>query len=552
MLRLHLCSRLLSLSLLTLGARVWAAAPDDSAAPPAVRGPIFNQDSTQFFFDHQPGEMSGELVDAYIDQLADAGIRTFISCVNAQRANFPSRVWEHDWDGYDPAGPDDQPVLREIARSGPAGVAATRRRLDSAKRLADLGVNFHARALARCRERGIGAWVSVRMNDLHDCLLPDSPLLSGFFKAQRAAGQLRAPYRQENWWADQALDWERPEVQEHYFALVQELLTTLDLDGIELDWMRFVWHFRPGHELAGGRVITAWMQRVRAECDRAADRLGHPVRLGVRVPSRPETARRCGLDGVAWARDGLVDLVVPTPFWAASDFDVPMQEWKRLLAGTRARLAGGMEIRYQPVPNGPASQMTPALAAGLGVTLLEGGADAVYLFNYFPQPLFEEQKWDDVVQYRWSPAEYSRLMHAMQRRDTLAAQARVHAVTFHDVRAPGEPADNALPRTDTRADFQWPPGCALRIQTGPAPAASRLAELRLAFDPERPAPAQLRVFVNATECAAPASASKTLLTYAIPPDAWQEEAQVIELITPKDEVFAVTRMEISIPAARSP
>ena len=50
--------------------------------------------------------------------------------------------------------------------------------------------------------------------------------------------------------------------------------------------MRFAYHFRPGHELAGGRVITAWMWRVRAECDRAGKRLGHPVRLGVRVPSR--------------------------------------------------------------------------------------------------------------------------------------------------------------------------------------------------------------------------------------------------------------------------
>ena len=31
----------------------------------------------------------------------------------------------------------------------------------------ELGINFHQRALARCRERGIGAWVSIRMNDLH-------------------------------------------------------------------------------------------------------------------------------------------------------------------------------------------------------------------------------------------------------------------------------------------------------------------------------------------------------------------------------------------------
>ena len=39
---------------------------------------------------------------------------------------------------------------------------------------------------ARCRLRGISPWVSVRMNDVHDCFLTDGSLLSPFFKDQRA------------------------------------------------------------------------------------------------------------------------------------------------------------------------------------------------------------------------------------------------------------------------------------------------------------------------------------------------------------------------------
>jgi len=365
-----------------------------------MEGPVFNQDNTNFFFDHTADEMSGALVDAYIDQLADSGVRTFVSCVNAMRTNYVSHVWEADWQGYDPKGPDDQPILRHLA---PAAVAPTRRRLDSALRLADLGINFHQRALARCRERGIGAWVSIRMNDLHDCMLEDAPLLSGFFKAERSAGLLREQYRDSSW-SDRALDWERPEVQEHYFKLVQEQLETEDLDGLELDWMRFAYHFRPGHELAGGRAVTAWMWRVRAECDRAARRLGHPVRLGVRVPSRPETARRCGLDAVAWARAGLVDVVVATPFWATTDFDLPMVEWRRLLAGTKAQLAGGLEIRYQPVPDGPSENMTPELAAGAAMAVLHGGADLVYLYNYFPGPANSSRTWTGQLARDWGAA----------------------------------------------------------------------------------------------------------------------------------------------------
>ena len=39
----------------------------------------------------------------------------------------------------------------------------------------------------------------------------------------------------------------------------------------------------------GGERLTAWLQEVRGLTDAAAVRLGHPVRLGVRVPTEPES-----------------------------------------------------------------------------------------------------------------------------------------------------------------------------------------------------------------------------------------------------------------------
>ena len=187
-----------------------------------MNGPLFNEDSTEFFYTHRADEMSGEAVDAYVDGLAEAGVGALFSNVCAMRANYAGQAWEPDWFGYDPEGPDDQPLLRYEPENG---VAGTRRRLDSVKRLADLGVNFHARAFARCRTHGLGAWASVRMNDLHDCHLEDSPLLSTFYKQERAAGHVRVPYRYTGW-NDRALDWARPEVRQHYMKLIVELLET--------------------------------------------------------------------------------------------------------------------------------------------------------------------------------------------------------------------------------------------------------------------------------------------------------------------------------------
>lgn len=500
---------------------------------PMLRGPIFNQDSTDFFFVRTADQMSGEAVDAYIDDLHRAGIGTFFSCGNAMRANYASKVWETDWHGYDPAGPDDQPVLRHLPA---ASIAPTRRRLDSAKRLADLGVNFHERALARCRHHGIGAWMTVRLNDVHDCMAVDTPLLSTFYKEQRAAKKLRAPYRGK-WWAEMGLDWERPEVQEHFLKLVREQLEAFDLDGLELDWMRFVLHFRAGRELAGGRAITAWMRRVKELCGAAAQRLGHPVKLAARVPTRPETARRLGFDAVAWAREGLVDLIVPTPFWSSSDFDIPVGEWRRLLDGTGAQLAPGLEVRYQPVPNGPAQNMSAGLATGLALTILHGGADQVYLFNYFPtgHGLVKE----------WGAEPYHTVIRAMGDAKALARLARVHAVTYRDVRAPGDGPDHALPATDNGADFQWPPGCSLRIQTGPKPEAHRTVTLQLEFDAATVAPDKLAVLVNSQPCAV-ASVQGTVVNYTVPAALLEDEAQVVEVLEGKAGGFRIVRAELHI------
>ena len=67
------------------------------------------------------------------------------------------------------------------------------------------------------------------------------------------------------------------------------------------------------------------MRDVRKLVADAAAKRGHPIRLGVRVPSRPEVAAGLGLDAVAWAKEGLIDLLVVTPRWATLEFDMPIR-----------------------------------------------------------------------------------------------------------------------------------------------------------------------------------------------------------------------------------
>ena len=80
------------------------------------------------------------------------------------------------------------------------------------------------------------------------------------------------------------------------------------------------------------------------------------ILLGVRVPAHPDAAAGLGMDGVAWAREGLVDLIVPCPFWSSSDFDIPVELWRERLgeAADKVTVAPGLEYNARPWPGGAA------------------------------------------------------------------------------------------------------------------------------------------------------------------------------------------------------
>ena len=85
--------------------------------------------------------------------------------------------------------------------------------------------------------------------------------------------------------------------------------------------------------------------------------------------------------GVRLTPAGRIDLLVVTPFWATSEFNMPIGTWRGLLAETGVALAGGLEVLYRPVPGGQAIEMTPEQAADAAMAVLHGGAVLVYVFK---------------------------------------------------------------------------------------------------------------------------------------------------------------------------
>jgi hypothetical protein len=290
--------------------------------------------------------------------------------------------------------------------------------------------------------------------------------------------------------------------------------------------MRFGYFFGVGRELEGGKILTEFIGEVRHEIARAAKRLRHPIKLGVRVPSTPETARRMGLDGVAWAHAGLIDLLVVTPFWATCEFNMPMRTWRRLLEGTNVVLAGGLEVLYRPSPSSVPITMTAEQTAGAAMAVIAGGADMVYLFNYFP-----ESK-------PWASDQFNSTLRAMADAKSLERLPRCHAVTYRDVHAPGEPIDHPLPASGSQCSFQ--------LQTGPKPL-GRKVELLLEFEPPKATELSAPVVrVNGVVCPQPTKNGPAIFIYPVPEAALTDEVTVIEARAVAGASMKIVRVEVSI------
>jgi hypothetical protein len=495
----------------------------DAARHAKLTGLLHNEDCTNFFaYQDFPAGKAGEVVDRYVDVLADAGVSVLLCNTNARRTNYRSKVWEAFWDGYDPGGSDDQPFLATVQ---PEQRGKYRKWVGNMLAVHQEGVDYPARVIQRCRQRGIAPWLSVRMNDVHYNENLEHPFHSALWRKPELFRQGHPGYYAR------ALDFAHAEVRNHYLALVNELLERYDLDGLELDFLREPYLFSKGQEQEGRRVLTGWVREIRALADAAAKRLGHAVRLGVRVPSDPDTSLGLGLDAPAWAREELVDLVVAAPRWATLEFDMPLRKWRALLEG-RVTLAGGLEVLYRPHPAAEPRVVTREEATGAAVAVLSGGADAVYLFNYFQHG-----------HPAWPLPEYQRMLKAFSSQEELLRLPRRHAVTYRDVTSLAEEYRAPLPASGTRLSFSLP--------LGPAPAAGWRIET--AVEVGAPVPEDTLPGVSLNGVAGKLLSSEALkngnrvATHAFPVTALSgKNRDVITVTAGATEPVTVRRVEVEI------
>ena len=404
-------------------------------------GISLNEDCSHYFFSRYGQKIDRAKLNEWVDQYAGTQVTEFLLNPNAMRTSYASKAWGAIWEGFDPQAGNEQSffsALPEIER------ARARQWVETAWQIHADGIDIYQHWIARCREKDISPWISMRMNDVHGVDNVGHILHSKFWREHPEMWRMSDIHFG---WSDRALDYGFKEVREHHFRLIEELMDRYDMDGLELDWMRSAFHFRPGHEANGVDLLNQFMGRVRELLDQWEIIRKHKIKLSVRVPSRPQTALGLGMDAVTWARKGFVDMIVATPFYATIETDVPIEIWKQLLEGTKTKLAVGLELMISPSP-GYGNRQTNSLETvrGAAFSFLARGVDRIYLFNYMDS----ETAMDDLQHY-------PQLLREVGELESMRNKPRRHVMTFADTWAVGEPVALPLPavcNADTYHQFR--------------------------------------------------------------------------------------------------
>ncbi len=165
----------------------------------------------------------------------------------------------------------------------------------------------------RCRRTGQAPFISFRLNDAHhkEFAFPkpgDKPGTSmGMSVTRHYVEHPEFMLKQgSKRGADVVQNWIHPEVRAQKLALITELCENYDLEGLELDFMRFDSFFKKDQTTMEQRceVITGFVKQVRAVLDRTA-RNGRRRWLCARVPGLIKGLDYLGIDLAALVASGL-------------------------------------------------------------------------------------------------------------------------------------------------------------------------------------------------------------------------------------------------------
>jgi hypothetical protein len=309
---------------------------------------------------------SASYIKSFIEKLKDTDVDAVMCCPTMWRANlFPSDV-DPTWKKYRPGQPKSKFASWDyIMRYLHAGGDPVRDTLEA------------------CRKCGKDFFISYRMNDHHYVTDLDWPSHNAIWREHPEywlGDSDTSPYTKKD--NVRLFNYLLPPVRDYYFAILQELCTRYDVDGVELDFQRFP-KFFPNDKLdEGACVMTAFVRRIKEMMDRIARERDKSLKLCIRVPETLAKCHAAGLDVPGWDAAGLVEMINISSFYIHTmELDIEGFRAKT----KRAKLYG--EMNYVTHQNSAVSKFarrytTIPIYRASALNLFHRGVDGLSLFNY--------------------------------------------------------------------------------------------------------------------------------------------------------------------------
>jgi hypothetical protein len=304
-------------------------------------------------------------IQGYVDEVADAGCDVmFHSPVLGRIPLWVSEIDTHWKDiGFKENTPNDSVVEKNYNR---------------AKGLMRQHKDFLKLTLDRAHEKGMAYFVSWRMNECHDAAKPDTPIMSKFMKehSEYKTGNIHGRAMREH-----TLNFAINEVRDEQFALLEEICNKYDIDGLELDFLRFAPFFKK--DLAKEErfaIMTAHVRRIR----KMLDKVDANLPICVRVNNRLKDVENEGLDLDTWVNEGLINMInISSWFNLQSDGDV--ESFRKAFPNTQlfAEMTHSTQLgKHIEMTARPIRKVTHEMYESTAYGFLERGADGISLFNF--------------------------------------------------------------------------------------------------------------------------------------------------------------------------
>jgi len=336
------------------------------------------------------------LLSASIEPIKDSGIDVYAYGI------YHAGGCTHDSKVYQKIG-DNIAVMRE---------ASGLQMYEGVKRLAEQGYDPLQIMCEGAHTAGKDFFLRMRMNDLHDRAgqqfqvePPTKRPKTGWLEPVYYTPQWKkehpewligdpeavAPQDTFESFEANAPNYLHAPVREMMLALASEVVCNYDIDGFEIDFIRFPYFFPWATAWAHRHVMTAFIRKLREMIDKEARQRGRAIIFSARVPDTVELSLRMGLDLETWFTEGLLDMCVIsggyTPFttpWADVVSLAKEHGLAALACLSKAGLDGWGWIRSRGTTGrGPTIQQKLEHIRAAAYRAYQAGATGFELWNHF-------------------------------------------------------------------------------------------------------------------------------------------------------------------------